>query len=392
MIVLTSEHTLSKGSKDKGKRGPQQRDGLGRLRRASEKDTTRERGWERHSDDDAFLEKHAELRKKSHTGEHLLAKFNRLALDHNAKRRAPSGIPADICGFQGKHIIVRNQENQEITCETRSALTKKLSGVRNPFCVGDHIRYDFTPEGDAYISTLLPRENQLARADSHNKSLLHVFAANVDHLLIVSSLMMPDIRLALIDRYLLIAHYNSIEPIIIINKCDLGNPEVYADIYRRIGYTVFCTSASATGPSNIQVEKLREKISGKQCIVAGQSGVGKSSLLNAMYDNLNIRVGAVSDAQQKGRHTTTAATSYLVGDGTIIIDTPGIRECGISEMNQLDVALLYPDIAAFHHQCKFNDCSHTHEPGCAVKSAIENEDIHILRYESYINIITEDCS
>ncbi|NRA40518.1 MAG: ribosome small subunit-dependent GTPase A, partial [Planctomycetes bacterium] len=327
---------------------------------------------------------HAELRKKSHTGESLLAKFNKLAVDTDEQ----SGNSADICGFQGKHIVVRNQHQEELICEVRSSLTKKMSGVRNPFCVGDHIRYDLTPEGDAYITALLPRDNQLARADSHNKALLHVFAANVDHLLVVSSLLMPDIRLALIDRYLLIAHYNSIEPIIIINKCDLGNAQAFAEIYRKIGYHVFCTSA--TDENQPEINALRQRITGKQCVVAGQSGVGKSSLLNAMYPGLNIRVGSVSDAQQKGRHTTTSATSYMVGDGTTIIDTPGIRECGVRDINALNVSLLYPDIAAYHHQCKFNNCSHIHEPGCAVKEAVEREDIHYLRYDSYLNILNED--
>lgn len=377
-----------KRGKNKGQRGPQQHDGLGRLRRASAKPTTRLGNLSRHSDDDEFLEQHASDRRVSHTGESLLAKFNRLAADDD---EAPPGQPATVSGFQGKCIDVRDSEGNEHSCEVRSALKKKLQGVRNPICIGDRIYFDKTPEGDPFITALLPRDNQLARADSHNKSLLHVFAANVDRLIIVTSMLQPDIRPALIDRYLLIAHYNNIEPLIVMNKCDLGDPGYYADIYRRLDYPVFCTSSTSDTNSD-EKEKLREAIKGQQCVVAGQSGVGKSSLLNAMYPGLDLRVGGISDAHQKGRHTTTAARSFPLADNTVLIDTPGIRECAISEMTPLDVALLYRDIAAFHHECKFSNCTHIHEPGCAVKRAVDDEEISVFRYESYCGVVQEDLS
>ena len=389
--LLLTNTAVSKKShkrgKNKGQRGPNQRDGLGRLRRASVKPITRVNGWERHSEDDAFLEQHSSDRRNIHTGEHLLAKFNRLARDE----KEPQGEAGVVCGFQGKFIDVRTADGEELPCEVRSALKKNLQGVRNPICIGDHVFYEKTPEGDPYITALGERENQLARADSHNKSLLHVFAANIDHLIIVSSLFSPDLRTALIDRYLLIAHFNNIEPIIVINKCDLGNPKPYAEIYQHLQYQVFCTS-SVQQDKDSEVERLRTTLAGKQCVVAGQSGVGKSSLLNAMYPMLDVRVGEISDTHNKGRHTTTAARSYVVDHDTVLIDTPGIRECAVSEMTPLDVALLYPDIATFHHQCKFNDCTHVHEPGCAVMQAVESEEIHGLRYESYLGIISDDVS
>ena len=178
-----------KRGKNKGQRGPNQKDGLGRLRRASAKPTTRLGNLSRHSEDEEFLEQHEGQRKNSHTGQSLLAKFNRLAEDDEN----PEGTPASVCGFQGKFIVVRDQDNTEHICEVRTALKKKLQGVRNPICIGDRVHFDRTPEGDPFINVLLPRDNQLARADSHNKSLLHVFAANIDCLIIVTSILAPDI-------------------------------------------------------------------------------------------------------------------------------------------------------------------------------------------------------
>ncbi len=377
----------NKRGKNKGQNRPGQRDGLGRLRRASVKPTTRLGNLSRHSDDEEYLEQHEGTRRNHHTGESLLAKFNRLTEDDEE----PSGIQGVVCGFQGKFVDVRSMQGEEFTCEIRTALTKKLQGVRNPICIGDRVYFDKTPEGDPFISGLIPRDNQLARADSHNKSLLHVFAANVDCLIIVTSILAPDIKPALIDRYLLIAHYNNIEPIIVINKCDLGNADYYADIYKQLEYDVFCTS-STTDKTDSELERLKEYLKGKQCVVAGQSGVGKSSLLNAMFPSLALRVGEISDTHQKGRHTTTAAQSFPLEHETVLIDTPGIRECAISEMSVLDVALHYRDIAAYHHECKFSNCTHIHEPGCAVKEAVENEDISVFRYESYVGVISEDLA
>ena len=376
-----------RGGKDKG-RGRSQQAGLGRIRRASAKNRKRIAGWERYAEDDAFLEQHATDERTSHTGERLLAKFNRLARDESEG----TGIEASVYGFEGAHVLVRTAEEQW-SCEIRTVLKKQLRGVRNPIAVGDRVRAE-KPEQDSeagIITALLPRDNQLARADSHNKALVHVLAANIDDLVIVTSMRMPEIRSGLIDRYLLIAHYNNIRPIIVLNKADLADPSEYAALYRGLGYDVFTTCADPDHP-NGEIDALRNTLKGKTCVLAGQSGVGKSSLVNILFPSIEARVGQVSEIQQKGRHTTTAARSYRVNGGGQLIDTPGIRECGITGMSQLDVALLYPDIAALHHQCKFPDCSHTHEPECAVKAAVENGTLALSRYESYLSIISEDLA
>ncbi len=382
---------MAKPSKKyKGNNAHAKRSGLGRIRRASSSKETRINNWSQQHDNDEFLEQHGENRRTSHTGEKLLAKFNKLA----RKEDDASGTLGCVCGFQGTFTLVRTEDGSELLCEVRSALKKMMRGVKTPLCVGDNIRFDTSDNDDAIdgiITALLPRHNQLARTDSHNRALQHVFAANIDFLVIVASLAMPDLRCPLVDRYLITAHYNSITPIIVINKCDLDETGHDADsvitAYKKLGYAVFATVADAGHTRGIT--ELQQHLSGKTCVFAGQSGVGKSSLINAMYPGFAIRVGVVSDIQQKGKHTTTASRSYIFNDHTTLIDTPGIREFGIPDVTAVDTALYFPEIAPLQSACRYPDCSHSHEPDCAVKNAVENGDIHQQRYESYLSIIEE---
>ncbi|MHC5067594.1 MAG: ribosome small subunit-dependent GTPase A [Planctomycetota bacterium] len=354
------------------------------MRRANAKPRGRQGDLTRHQDDETSLERLTNERERiSNSSESLLGKFNRLARD----TAQADGHAGEICGFDGRDIIVRTPDGGEQRTQIRRVLKKMLSGVKSPLAVGDSIRFTIGHEGDAVIVAINERSNQLARADSHNKALLHVFAANIDRLVIVSALAMPEIKTGLIDRYLLIAHYNNITPLIILNKCDLGDPGDVRDLYRGLGYEVFTTTAT-TDP----VSTLRQALAGCRCVFAGQSGVGKSSLVNALYPQLQARVGAVSDVQRKGRHTTTAARSYAFDDGTCLVDTPGIRECGITGLEPLDVALLYPDIARLHPDCRFHNCSHRHEPDCAVLAALDHGSLDLRRYLSYRSIIDEDLA
>jgi ribosome biogenesis GTPase len=358
------------------------RPGMGRLRRAHATDAGRLSGWENRVEDDAFIEKHAQTQKRSHAGEALLARFNRLA----SQTRAQVGEPAEICGFVGKEVVVRFPAGDEMTCTVRQVLKKQISGVKNPLCVGDQVRVEREP--DAVIATVEPRRNQLARADSHNRSLIHVFAANLDRLVIVSAVKEPDLKPGLIDRYLLIAALNDIPAALVLNKTDLGDGGAMAELYRAIGVPVFCTDA-VHGSGDLPA--LHALLHGQACVVAGQSGVGKSSLINALFPHVGARTGSVA-IEGFGRHTTTAARSYPLPGGGRLVDTPGIRECAITGLSTLDVALLYPDLAALHPHCHFADCSHLHEPGCAVQAAIEAGTLPWTRYESYRSIVEEDLA
>ncbi len=375
----------SRGGKDKGRRGPQRRSGLARQRGVHKAGRARLGDLSRYDEDAPALEDLAASEHNSDSGENVLRRFNRVA----RTQASAEGAPGTIAGCEGLFYIVRNADGEELSCQIRRVLKKMLTGVKSPLAVGDRVRYCHSPEGDAVITALELRANQIARADSHNKALEHVMAANVDRLVIVAAVLQPELKPGLIDRYLLIAHYNDVEPVVVLNKCDLAAADQTATRYRALGYAVHCTQAVPDHPS---VKALRAELAGRTCIFTGQSGVGKSSLINALYPSLDLRVGAVSEALQKGRHTTTTARSHPVPGGGALIDTPGIRECGISGMAPLDVALLYPDIAAHHHACRFTNCLHLHEPDCAVKAAVETGAIDVERYLSYCSIVEEDLA
>jgi ribosome biogenesis GTPase len=369
-------------SKHKGTVNHHPRHGLGRLRRAHAVDATRITGWEQRTEDEAFIDAHGATQRRSHAGEHLLAKFNRLA---GLVRPEAIGEPGVICGFLGKDVSVRvDADGRELLCTVRQVLKKQVSGVKNPLCVGDLVQVDCS--SDPVITAVAARRNQLARTDSHNRSLIHIFAANIDRLVIVSSVRDPDLKYGLIDRYLLIAALNDIPVVLALNKADLGAAEEAIALYRSLGVTVAVTSAIHGGPA---LEELRSHLQGLACVFAGQSGVGKSSLVNALFPHFAARIGAVAE-EGHGRHTTTAARSYALPDGGRLIDTPGVRECAICGLTPVDVALLYSDFAALHRDCHFADCSHLHEPGCAVQAAVADGRIAKSRYESYRSIVTED--
>ncbi|MBA2480044.1 MAG: ribosome small subunit-dependent GTPase A [Planctomycetes bacterium] len=374
-----------KQGKYKGVKGHNQRQGMGRLRRANTSDPGRVGGYERHDEDAEIFDRLGSLARASHGGESLLAKFNRLA----GIPEQAGGERGEICGFAGTLTLVRAAAGAEVPCSVRQVLKKRVKGVKNPLCVGDLVTFERAADGSGVIDAVAPRRNQLERADSHNRSLIHVFASNIDALVVVSSLHEPDIKLGLIDRYLLIAAANRIPACLVINKSDLGDPSFALTLYRGIGIPCFATIATGTGDSGPDLAALREHLHGKACVIAGQSGVGKSSLVNTLFPGTGARVGVVADAGH-GRHTTTSSRSYLMPDGARLIDTPGVRECSITGLVPLDVSLLYPDIAAFHQACHFKDCTHLHEPECAVRTAVEDGRIADTRYDSYCSIILED--
>jgi len=379
----------NRGGKDKGKsRHGGSTSGMSRLRRANEQSRVRSRNLERYAEDEDLVETLAGGR-ESHSGESLLAKFNRLARDHDAGE----GREGAVTGFEGPIVLVRDAEGTEHPCVLRQVLKKMLAGEKSPLCAGDRVRFRPPGEGEeeGVIVAMLPRDNQLERADSHNKALVHVFAANVGVLMIVASLREPEIQSGLIDRYLVIAHAADIDPVIVLNKRDLAEPEPWASLYRDLGYDVYATDCSdPESGGRGDVGPLLARIRGRDCVFAGKSGAGKSSLIRTLFPGSAARIGDVSAAHGKGRHTTNASRSYPLGDGTVLIDTPGIRECGITGMEPLDVALLYRDLAALHEGCRFSNCTHLHEPGCAVQAAVEAGELPVERYLSYCSIVEED--
>jgi ribosome biogenesis GTPase len=380
--------------KYKGTKGPHARSGLGRLRRASEKSAGRVGGIENRVDDDDFLERLRPNEKATHSGENLLAKFNRLAAD-SAEADAVEIRDGEVCGFAGTRAEIRDtsaaagEEPRQVSCEMRNALKKRIAGVRNPLAVGDRVRWRDDGNEAGLIVAVRPRTNQLARPDSHNRALWHVLAANVDAVVIVGSVAEPNYKPAFIDRYLVLASACGVASRVVINKADLGDAGPAVALYRSLGLPTYATVANAAGDA--ETERLRGDLAGLVVVFAGQSGVGKSSLVNVIYPGLGAKVSHVA-VGGLGRHTTTAARSYVVPGGGRVIDTPGIRECGIAGLEALDVALLYPDIARFQPDCRFTDCTHLHEPGCAVEAAVQRGEIADSRYDSYRAIVIEDLA
>jgi ribosome biogenesis GTPase len=262
------------------------------------------------------------------------------------------------------------------------------------FSTGERIRCRFTGEvaiGDQVlfssvrrrIEEVLPRRTTLSRSDPHNPRIQRVIAANVDIVVNVVSLKTPPLHPGLIDRYLIAIGKSGAEPLLCVNKVDLqSGPEELDPMrpYQDVGIPVIFCSAS----TGIGLAELSDALAGKLCVFAGHSGVGKSSLLNALNPQLEIATGSVSSGNEKGRHTTTSSALYRLPNGATVIDTPGIREFGLWDVTKDDLRNYYQEFAG--HPCAFSDCTHTHEPDCGVKQAVATGAIPKPRYESYARI------
>jgi len=237
------------------------------------------------------------------------------------------------------------------------------------------------------VEAVQPRRSVLARPDPFYTHLRQVIVANVDQVLIVASWREPAFWPELVDRYLIAAARNGLVPIICVNKVDLAKdpaePKAVLHAYCEAGYTVLLTSAQ----NRLGVDGLRRLLQGRTTALAGLSGVGKSSLLSAVEPGLHLRVGEVSDRRHEGRHTTTQSSLHRLAGGGFVVDTPGIREFGLSGLRRGDLASCYPEIASLSSECQFEDCRHTREPGCAVRHAIRQGRVSMMRYDSYRKIL-----
>ncbi len=266
-------------------------------------------------------------------------------------------------------------------CDVLSAGERIRCRDSGEVAIGDQVL--FSP-ARRKIQEVLPRRTTLSRADPHNPHLERVIAANVDIVVNVVSLKTPPLRPGLIDRYLIAIGKSGAEPLICVNKVDLlTSPEELHPLgpYRDAGIPVtLCSAATGAG-----LEALSGLLAGKLCVFAGHSGVGKSSLLNALDPRLDIATGSISEANEKGRHTTTSSALYQLPNGATIIDTPGIREFGLWDVSPADLRRYYHEFGAC--RCAFSDCTHTHEPECGVKEAVAAGEISKARYDGYARIL-----
>jgi ribosome biogenesis GTPase / thiamine phosphate phosphatase len=281
------------------------------------------------------------------------------------------------------------EADRVLLCSLRPALRVPHSGFSNVVAAGDEVVVSHNGHANGIVDAVLPRRSALARPDVFYGHLQQVIVANVDQLLVVASWRDPSFWPELVDRYLLAAMRNNLAPIVCINKVDLaeerGPLEETAAALRRAGYHVILTSA-VTGAG---LNELRDVLHGRTTALAGLSGVGKSSLLSAAEPGLNLKVGEVNEHQHMGRHTTTQVSLHPLASGGFVADTPGIREMGLAGLRQPDLGKLYPEIAALAPRCGYANCSHTQEPGCAVKLAVRRGELSLMRYESYRKIWTD---
>ncbi|MFY9310368.1 MAG: ribosome small subunit-dependent GTPase A [Bacteroidia bacterium] len=270
----------------------------------------------------------------------------------------------------------------------------RIQGLKttNPIAVGDAVEYEMEANGKGVIFKIEERKNYIIRKSINLSKQYHILASNIDQALLIVTLAFPRTSAGFVDRFLLTAEAYHIPVTIIFNKQDLfaGDPdrmrelEDFISIYEKIGYT--CHKVSALNESS--VELLRGLTKDKTSLVAGHSGVGKSTLVNAMDKNLDLKVGEISDAHLKGKHTTTFAEMHLLEYGGFIIDTPGIKELGLVDMQKEEIRDYFPEMRALKDKCKFNNCMHMNEPKCAVVEAVEKGEIAPSRYNSYVSVMT----
>ena len=298
----------------------------------------------------------------------------------------------------GSWYSVKSDTGEILDCRIKGKFRMKGVRTTNPVAVGDRVEFELqhdetSKEGvTGIISALDPRRNYIIRKASNLSKESQIIAANVDEAYIVVTVNYPVTLPGFIDRYLISAMAYGIPAALIFNKLDLYNDkdyeklEQYLQTYESIGYKCFQISAK----KNFNIDPLRESLKGKINLFSGLSGVGKSSIINRIDPLLELKTGEISDHHQQGKHTTTFAEMFELKSGGYLIDTPGIRGFGVIDMEKTQISHYFPEMFNLLNQCRFFNCTHTHEPGCAVKAAVERGEIPATRYDSYLSLIGED--
>lgn len=289
---------------------------------------------------------------------------------------------ADRDGGRARASVKSRADRRDERSDESEAPTLKLA-------VGDEVQLEQEDAGAAWaISCILPRRSQLARRAPGGGYGQRIVAANVDQVLVVFAAANPEPHPRMIDRFLIIAEANDIAARVVINKADLVSPESirlrFAD-YERAGYPVHVTSTT-TGRG---LDALRAVLEGRTTALSGPSGVGKSSLMNAMFEGLDLRVGEISQSVNKGRHTTVGALLHPLPSGGYVVDTPGLREIGMWGLTAEHLDGYFPEFRPCLGECRFADCTHVVEPGCAVRDALARDDISAVRYDTYVKLLAE---
>lgn len=294
--------------------------------------------------------------------------------------------PGRVLSVHGLASQVEAADGQIYRCAVRGVLKSLSTDQRNVVVAGDRVQFQTHDEREGVIERVEPRRGVISRT---SRGRQHVIVANVDQLLVVVSAGDPPLKPNLIDRFLVTAEKSQLDAVVCINKIDLVEPsdlQPLIGVYGQMGYRVVLTSAT----SGIGIERLQQLTRDKQSVFAGQSGVGKSSLLNALEEGLDLRVREVSDDTRKGRHTTTSALLLPLSYGGYVVDTPGVRQFQLWDVIREEVAGFFRDMRPYVSHCRFPDCTHIHEDRCAVKDAVADCRLDARRYESYVRMFLGD--
>lgn len=291
----------------------------------------------------------------------------------------------------GSWYTVKTNNGDFINCKIKGNF--RLKGIRstNPIAVGDNVDIILNQEGTAFITHICERRNYIIRKSQNLSKQSHIIAANVDQALLIVTVNYPQTSTIFIDRFLATAEAYSVPVVLVFNKNDILTDEerhyqeMMVKLYSNIGYTCLIISAT-TGQG---IEKLTPLLQGKITLLSGNSGVGKSTLINRILPDANLRTSAISDAHNTGMHTTTFSEMIEMPNNGYLIDTPGIKGFGTFDIEPEELTSYFRDIFHFSKNCRFNNCTHTHEPGCAVLEAVKEHYISESRYQSYLSMLTD---
>lgn len=304
-------------------------------------------------------------------------------------------VNGQIVKTTGSWCKVLLEDGEVIDCRLPGKLRLGDQLTTNPVAAGDFVTVKMQEDQTGVIAEIGERKTVLERKATHGRRGTQIMAANVDRIVVVQSLKKPAFKTGFIDRLLVYSEWAHVPAMLVLNKCDLSTGEAdrqkstfLETLYRSLGYQVlFCSAHSGHG-----MQELHNELKNKTSVMAGPSGTGKSSLINALYPGLNLKIGDVSSFSNKGKHTTTYAQLLSLPDGIRIVDTPGIREFGLSGLDPSTLSHHFPEMGPYLSLCRYSNCTHRHEPSCGVKEALSSGAISESRYKSYVNMAESTLS
>lgn len=301
-------------------------------------------------------------------------------------------IPGKVVRSTGSSYFVLIAAKKIVDCKLKGKFRTRGIRTTNPIAVGDEVEFRMEPDGKSgIIEKISERKNYLIRKATKLSKATHIIAANIDQLVVIASLAKPRTSSGFIDRLLTTAEAYHIPAVLVFNKLDLYEDEHFEllahfqDTYESAGYKVVVTSVT----KKMNLDKFRDVLLDKVSLLSGHSGVGKTAMINAVDSKLDLKEGLISDYHEKGKHTTTFAEMFPLSFGGFIVDTPGIKEFGLVEFEKAELGQRFPEFRARMHLCRFNNCLHLDEPGCAVIEAIQNGEIAAFRYQNYLKMLND---